>query len=164
MDVLDDELLQFWKVLNACQVKYIMVGGFATRFHGFDRTTDDLDMWLEDTVENRRNLRNAFKELGYGDFSSLELMQFVPGWTNFYVGSGIELDIMTYMKGLENHSFQECLSKASFADLAGVEVPFLHINHLIDNKKAVNRPKDQLDVVQLEKIRQIREKQRQRPS
>ncbi len=164
MDVLDDELLQFWKVLNACQVKYIMVGGFATRFHGFDRTTDDLDMWLEDTVENRRNLRNAFKELGYGDFSSLEMMQFVPGWTNFYVGSGIELDIMTYMKGLENHSFQECLSKASFADLAGVEVPFLHINHLIDNKKAVNRPKDQLDVVQLEKIRQIREKQRQRPS
>ena len=164
MDGLDDELLQFWKVLNACQVKYIMVGGFATRFHGFDRTTDDLDMWLEDTVENRRNLRNAFKELGYGDFSSLEMMQFVPGWTNFYVGSGIELDIMTYMKGLENHSFQECLSKASFADLAGVEVPFLHINHLIDNKKAVNRPKDQLDVVQLEKIRQIREKQRQRPS
>ncbi len=126
------------------RVKYIMVGGFATRFHGFDRTTDDLDMWLEDTVENRKNLRNAFKELGYGDFSSLEMMQFVPGWTNFYVGSGIELDIMTYMKGLENYSFDECLSKASFADLAGVEVPFLHINHLIDNKKAVNRPKDQI--------------------
>lgn len=164
MDVLDDELLQFWKVLNACQVKYIMVGGFATRFHGFDRTTDDLDMWLEDTVENRKNLRNAFKELGYGDFSSFEMMQFVPGWTNFYVGSGIELDIMTYMKGLENHSFEECLSKASFADLEGVQVPFLHINHLIDNKKAVNRPKDQMDVAQLEKIRQIREKQRQNPS
>lgn len=164
MDVLDDELLQFWKVLNACQVKYIMVGGFATRFHGFDRATDDLDMWLEDTVENRRNLRNAFKELGYGDFSSLEMMQFVPGWTNFYVGGGIELDIMTYMKGLENSSFGECLSKASFADLDGVEVPFLHINDLIDNKKAVNRPKDQLDVAQLEKIRLIREKQRQNPS
>ncbi|AXY77296.1 hypothetical protein D3H65_26400 [Paraflavitalea soli] len=164
MDVLDDELLQFWKVLNACQVKYIMVGGFATRFHGFDRATDDLDMWLEDTIENRRNLRNAFKELGYGDFSSLEMMQFVPGWTNFYVGGGIELDIMTYMKGLENSSFGECLSKASFADLDGVEVPFLHINDLIDNKKAVNRPKDQLDVAQLEKIRLIREKQRQNPS
>lgn len=43
MDVLDEELLQFWKVLNANQVKYIMVGGFATRFHGFDRATDDLD-------------------------------------------------------------------------------------------------------------------------
>lgn len=164
MDVLDEELLQFWKALNEHGVKYIMVGGFATRFHGFDRATDDLDMWLKDTTENRKYLRNAFKALGYGDFSSLEMMQFVPGWTNFYVGSGVELDIMTYMKGLENFSFEECLSKASFADLAGIEVPFLHINHLIDNKKAVNRPKDQMDVVQLEKIKQLRERQRQKPT
>jgi hypothetical protein len=49
-----------------------MVGGFATRLHGFNRNTDDLDMWLEDNVENRRNLRKSFQVLGYGDFSSLE--------------------------------------------------------------------------------------------
>ena len=55
--MLDDELLRFWKVLNENKVRYIMVGGFATRFHGFNRNTDDLDMWLEDTIENRKNLR-----------------------------------------------------------------------------------------------------------
>jgi hypothetical protein len=157
MDMLDDELLRFWKVLNEHKVRYIMVGGFATRFHGFNRNTDDLDMWLEDEVENRKNLRKSFSELGYGDFSSLEMMQFVPGWTNFYIGGGIELDIMTNMKGLEDISFGECLSMASIADLEGVEVPFLHINHLIENKKIVNRPKDQVDVIELEKIRKIRE-------
>ena len=121
MDMLDDELLRFWKALNENKVRYIMVGGFATRFHGFNRNTDDLDMWLEDTIENRKNLRTSFSELGYGDFSSLEMMQFVPGWTNFYIGGGIELDIMTSMKGLENISFSECLSLASIADLEGVE-------------------------------------------
>jgi hypothetical protein len=157
MDMLDEELLRFWKVLNENKVRYIMVGGFATRFHGFNRNTDDLDMWLDDTIENRKNLRTSFSELGYGDFSSLEMMQFVPGWTNFYIGGGIELDIMTSMKGLENISFSECLSLASIADLEGVEVPFLHINHLIENKKIVNRPKDQVDVIELEKIRKIRE-------
>jgi hypothetical protein len=46
---------------------------------------------------------------------------------------------------------------ASLADLEGVEVPFLHINHLIENKKIVNRPKDQVDVIELEKIREIRD-------
>jgi hypothetical protein len=157
MDMLDEELLRFWKVLNKNKVRYIMVGGFATRFHGFNRNTDDLDMWLDDTIENRKNLRTSFSELGYGDFSSLEMMQFVPGWTNFYIGGGIELDIMTSMKGLENISFNECLSLASIADLEGIEVPFLHINHLIENKKIVNRPKDQVDVIELEKIRKIRE-------
>lgn len=157
MDVLDEGLLRFWKLLNDHDVKYIMVGGFATRFHGFNRSTDDLDIWLYDTLDNRKRLRLAFKELGYGDFPSLETMQFVPGWTSFYVENTIELDIMTSMKGIEDLSFLECLDIASVADLDGIIVPFLHINQLIDNKKAVNRPKDQIDVIALEKIRELRE-------
>jgi len=157
MDVLDETLINFWKTLNSNKVRYIMIGGFAIRFHGFNRSTDDLDLWLKDTLENRKALRKAFSELGYGDLSSVETMQFVPGWTNFYIGGGIELDILTQMKGLENTSFDECLDMASIADLEGVKVPFLHINHLIENKKIVNRPKDQIDVIELEKIRKIRE-------
>ncbi len=43
---------------------------------------------LMDTIENRKNLRVAFHELGQGDLISLETMQFVPGWTSFYVGPG----------------------------------------------------------------------------
>lgn len=158
MDILNDELLMFWKSLAENNVRYIMVGGFATRFHGFNRSTDDLDMWLEDTLENRKNLIKSFVELGYGtDFSFLETMEFVPGWTSFHIGSGIELDIMTEMKGLENLSFEDCLNMASTADLDIVKVPFLHINHLIQNKKTVDRPKDKVDVIELEKIQKIRE-------
>jgi predicted nucleotidyltransferase len=92
MDILDDELVRFWKTLNENGVRYIMVGGFAIRFHGFNRSTDG-----------------------------------------------------------------ECLEMASIADLEGIKVPFLHINHLIANKRIVNRPKDQVDVIELEKIRKIRE-------
>ena len=55
------------------------------------------------------------------------------------------------MKGLEGYSFDECLELATIATIANLKVPFLHINHLIANKKAVNRPKDQLDVIYLEK-------------
>lgn len=65
---------------------------------------------------------------------------------------------MTGMKGIENESFQTCYQMASISNLEGVLVPFLHINHLIANKKAVNHPKDQMDVMQLEKIKEIREK------
>ncbi|MGZ3752456.1 MAG: hypothetical protein ACXVJB_03150 [Mucilaginibacter sp.] len=156
MDIADDELLKFWRSLNDNHVRYIMVGGFATRFHGFNRNTDDLDIWIEDTLQNRKNLRTSFIRLNYGDFPALETMEFLPGWTSFYVGNVIELDILTKMKGLEDHSFAECLEMASVADLDGVIVPFLHINQLIANKKAVNRPKDQIDVLELEKINNIR--------
>jgi hypothetical protein len=160
MDVLDEELIAFWRILNDSNVRYIMVGGLATRFHGYNRATDDLDLWLEDTLENRKNLRKAFQALKYGDYPSIETMQFVPGWTSFYA-AGIVLDIMTEMKGLENISFKECFELSPTANLNGVAVKFLHINHLLANKKAVNRPKDQIDVIYLEKIQQLLEQQDQ---
>ena len=92
-----------------------------------------------------------------GNLESLERMQFVPGWTYFHLKNGFRLDIMISMKGLEGFSFEECYNMASVATIYDIEVRFLHINHLIDNKKSVNRPKDQLDVIKLEKIRQILE-------
>jgi hypothetical protein len=158
MDSLDQDLISFWKALNDHHVRYIMVGGFAVRFNGFNRNTDVMDLWLRDDIENRKNLRRAFADLRYGDFASLETMKFVPGWTTFYA-AGIELDIMTEMKGLEEIGFDECLHSAFVADIDGLKIPFLHINQLINNKKAVNRPKDQIDVIELEKIRKIREDQ-----
>lgn len=158
MDVFDDELLRFWKILNANNVRYIMFGGLAARFHGYNRSTKDLDMLLYDDLHNRKNLRKAFVELKYGDFASIETMKFIPGWTSFYA-AGIELDIMTEMKGLEEISFDKCYKIDVRADLNGIMVPFLHINHLIQNKKAVNHPKDQLDVIYLEKIKQILEEE-----
>ena len=154
MDVMDEDLLDFWRKLNQNNVRFIMVGGLATRFHGYSRITEDLDMWIDDTLKNRQNLRKAFDQLEYGDFPSIETMQFVPGWTSFYA-AGIVLDIMTTMKGLEDLSFEECYTLAEHTQIEDVIVPFLHINHLIRNKKAVNRSKDQIDVEYLEKIKRL---------
>ena len=57
MDAMDEELISFWRKLGEKGVRYIMVGGLATRFHGFNRATDDLDMWLEDTLEKIKSLK-----------------------------------------------------------------------------------------------------------
>ncbi|MES1226087.1 MAG: nucleotidyltransferase [Bacteroidota bacterium] len=153
MDILDEDLIQFWTILNKHSVQYIMVGGFAVNLYGYTRATNDIDLLLNDDALNRQNLAKAFSELGYGDIS-FEQLQFVPGWTNFYIGTGVQLDIMTSLKGVDL-SFDECLKMAPVAEIEGVMVPFLHINHLIQNKKIVNRPKDQIDVMELEKIKKI---------
>ena len=101
----------------------------------------------------------AFKDYGMGDFEMMERLQFVPGWTNFNLNNGLRVDIMTEMKGLEASSFNEYLELASIAEIENVSIPFLHINHLIANKKAVDRPKDQVDVIYLEKIKKLREEE-----
>ncbi len=155
MDVFDNDLLFFWSCLNKHGVRYIMVGGVATNFNGFQRTTDDIDIWLDDTPENRTFFREAYREYAGVDLSSILTMQFIPGWVDFRLNNGFRLDILVNMKGLEGFSFGECLEKANRAQIDDVTVPFLHINHLIANKRAVNRPKDQLDVQYLEQIKQL---------
>jgi hypothetical protein len=157
MDFFDEEIIGFLRSLQKNKVQYLLVGGFATNLNGYQRYTGDIDLWLYESLENRKALRKAFADYGLGDFESIERLEFIPGWTNFHLNNGLELDIMTSMKGLEIYSFEECFSQATIADIDDVQVPVLHINHLIANKKAVNRPKDQLDVIYLEKIKQLRE-------
>ncbi|QNN44572.1 DUF6036 family nucleotidyltransferase [Pedobacter roseus] len=156
MDVFDDEILKLWRSLLKNKVMFIMIGGVATNLHGFHRTTDDIDIWIKDNLENRKNLRNAFKEYGLGDFEALETIQFIPGWTDFYLDNSLRMDIMTSVKGLEDFGFDKCLEYASIATIYELEIPFLHINQLIDSKKAANRPKDQIDIIELENIKKLR--------
>lgn len=86
MDVLDLDLIAFWRQLYLDEVKYIMIRGFAVRVHGYDRGTDDLDIWIENSLENRKRLRKCFFNLNYGDFEEFETIEIVPGWTSFYIG------------------------------------------------------------------------------
>jgi hypothetical protein len=156
VDIFDEEILNFWKALQQYNVQYIMVGGYATNLHGYQRFTGDMDIWIKDTLENRQSLRNAFNDCNMGDYPMIEYMQFIPGWTEFYLNNGLRLDILVDMKGLEGYTFDECLQKASIADIENVRIPFLHISQLIENKKVVNRLKDQIDVSALEQIRRLR--------
>lgn len=156
MDIFDEEILKFWKALQDHQVQYIMIGGYAMNLHGYQRFTGDMDIWINDTLKNRKNLREAFKACGMGYYPMLDKMQFVAGWTEFHLNNGLTLDILTEMKGLESYTFDECLDMASVADIEDVSVPFLHINQLIANKKVIDRPKDKIDILALEDIKKLR--------
>jgi len=153
MDILDDEMLGLWKSLSQNQVRYIMVGGFATNLHGFSRTTADLDLWIDDTEENRRNLIHALSDIGLSNLESLIDTQLIPGWTSIKLDSTFELDIMTSLKGFESGDFNNCYNLAAEAEIQEISIRFLHLNHLIKSKEASGRPKDQIDLIELKKIR-----------
>ncbi len=157
MDLFDEEFLRIWRTFEAKGLRYMMVGGFAVNLHGHFRTTGDLDIWIEDKIENRRILRASLADLNLGDFEALETMDFIPGRTSISLFSGIELDIMTYLKGYPQEAFNECLTLASLAEVNGICIPFLYINHLIREKKLVNREKDLADIEALKKIKRLRE-------
>ncbi|HRE78980.1 MAG TPA: nucleotidyltransferase [Flavobacterium sp.] len=147
-----EAIINIWKVFEVNNVKYITIGGFAVNIYGYTRNTGDLDILIEDSLENRKNLRKAFIEIGIGDFESIETMQFIPGWTDFTLFFGLRLDVMTSIKGLENVPFEELLEKATKVIMGNVAVNFIDYDNLIIAKKATNRLKDKLDLEELNKI------------
>ncbi|CAN5420837.1 hypothetical protein BH10BAC1_BH10BAC1_15190 [soil metagenome] len=158
MDVLDEDIIKLWRLLHENDVKYILIGGFATNLHGFNRMTADVDIWLKDTLENRKKLRAVINQLDLGDFEGLESMQLIPGWSSFVLSSGLELDIMTSLKGFEASDFDECFDLSVTAIIENIPVRFLSLNHLIKAKKEVFREKDKIDLLELEKIKKASEK------
>jgi hypothetical protein len=149
---MNSQIVEIWKYLAANNVKYLTIGGFAVNMYGYGRNTGDIDIFIEDSIENRVNLREALKQAGIGDFENLNTMQFVPGWTDITLNFNLRLDIMTSVKGLENNSFEQLLEKAYITEISYIPVYFLDYENLIIAKKAANRPKDLLDIEELEKL------------
>ena len=142
-----------WEKLHSNNVKYLIIGGLAVNIYGYTRNTGDIDILIEDSLENRKNLRQAFLEIGIGDIPAIETMLFLPGWTDFSLFFGIRLDVMTSIKGLEDQTFDVLFEKATIVMLNEVPIYFIDYQSLIVAKKATNRLKDQLDLEQLGEIK-----------
>lgn len=149
---MNSQIIDIWKYLAANKVKYLTIGGFAVNIYGYGRNTGDIDIFIEDSIENRENLREALKQAGIGDFENLNTMQFIPGWTDITLNFNLRLDIMTSVKGLENNTFEQLLEKAYIIEISDIPVYFLDYENLIIAKKAANRPKDLLDIEELGKL------------
>jgi hypothetical protein len=46
------DFIEFVRSLNARDVRYLVVGGYAVALHGYPRYTKDLDVWIEPTESN----------------------------------------------------------------------------------------------------------------
>lgn len=156
MDILDDEIINLFKALHDHSVKYILVGGFAVILNGSSRFTEDVDIWIENSIENRKNLNNALIQTGLPDMPQIETIDFVAGWSSINLSSGFILDIMTSLKYYKEEKFNECYTYANEALIGNAPLKFLHINQLIAEKKATNRFKDLADIEELEKIKKLK--------
>lgn len=156
MDFEDEEIIKLWKIFHEHDVKYILVGGFAVSLHGHSRLTADVDIWIKDSPDNRKKLFAALEEIGLELPESFESIDFIPGWSTIYIPSGVELDIMSWMKGLPQEKFDDCFSISMIAEIHQVPVRFLHLNHLLEAKRASARPQDLLDVAELERLYKLK--------
>jgi predicted nucleotidyltransferase len=147
-NILNEDFSEFLRCLNKANVEYVLVGDYAVIYHGYNRTTGDLDIWVNPTSGNYRKLLSAFEmfDLPVFDMSEEKFLR-VADYDVFTFGRPpVSIDIITKATGL---TFDETFRNSSMQNFDGIEIRMIDIRDLIRAKKTVNRPKDQDDVQHL---------------
>jgi hypothetical protein len=152
MDILNEDLLELLKSFDAFDVKYMIVGGFATNYYGFNRVTGDIDFWIKDSFENRKSIMESFESIGYGRFEELLSIPLIPGYCDIYISEGLYADLMNKILGFDSLDFDTCFQNANATSINGINVFFLNYKDLLHSKKNSIRLKDKLDFQELSRI------------
>ncbi len=136
---LPPDFKEFLKLLNAHQVEYLLIGGYAVAYHGYPRATGDMDIWIATHSDNTQKIVATLKEFGF-DQSGLtpELFQQVDQIIRMGVPP-VRIEIATGISGV---NFTECYAARVVDVLDEVEVNLIDLAHLKINKKAAGRHKD----------------------
>lgn len=148
-DIFNEHFREFIQALNDSEVEYVLVGGMAVILHGYVRGTGDMDVWVNKTKENYLKLTKAYRQFGMPLFDMTESNFLGTDYDVFGIGvQPVKIEVMTSVKGLE---FNETFSMSQFYDEDGLKIRFIHINHLLQAKKAAGRFRDLDDIEQLTK-------------
>jgi predicted nucleotidyltransferase len=150
MVTLSEDYLDFLKALNRSQVRYLVVGGMAVVVYGVDRTTGDMDIWVENSPKNHQALKSA-----------LILMQYLPEDVDealaAYQKQGkltIVLDEKFPIEMMPSYSsfisFDKAYESKIEVDFSGIPLSVVDLDTLIDMKIRAGREKDLWDVKHLQ--------------
>ena len=59
----------------------MIIGGLAVNYYGYSRTTGDIDIWLEDSNANRKNLIAALTSYGIDGAGIFENLPLIADYT-----------------------------------------------------------------------------------
>ena len=141
-----EDFRDFLKLLDEHAVEYLLIGGYAVGYHGFPRTTLDMDVWVAISPENAKKMVEVM--IGFGFLPEAVKPEFfmdAEGMIRLGVPP-LRLEILKVVDGVE---FEECYERRIVDTLDGVEVSIISLKDLRKNKKACGRHKDITDLENL---------------
>ncbi len=150
---------EFLSALIARRVKFVLVGGHAVAGHGEPRLTEDLDVFVDPSLDNAKRLRAALGDFGFADVAPTVEQLAVPDKIFMLGRKPWRIDILT---GIDGVTFSEAWATKVEADFATRPLYVIGRGALIANKRAAARDKDLLDVALLERSHPARKTKKRR--
>ena len=149
MEIVLPEFKKLLLLLNKYNVSYMLIGGYAVIYHGYERNTTDMDIWLKPENSNRDKLMQALNEFGIGSESIQKLSKLDFLHTQFFF-LGEKPRRVDFLTRINNVSFAEAEPAVNYFPLADEMIPIIHYEHLILSKISNDRPQDIADVDRLQ--------------
>lgn len=143
---IDDDFLEFLRLLTVHKVRYVVIGGYAVAFHGYPRYTGDIDIFVEISKSNAKKLVQVFKDFG-NDAANLREEMFLNRGKIIRIGE--PPNRLEILMGISGVSFEECYRNRVVSQAEDVKVNFISRELLLQNKTSSGRPKDLVDVEHL---------------
>jgi hypothetical protein len=133
----------FIESLNSNGVEYVIVGAVALAYHGFPRSTGDLDVLVGNSPENTKRLESALAAFGLASVG-LKAADFTDSYRVIQLGlPPNRIDLLTSITGVP---FDEAWADRVETDMDGTRVSFISRSALIRNKRLTGRAQDKADL------------------
>jgi hypothetical protein len=154
MDVTNKDFLLFLNCAQQNKLRYMIIGGYAVNYYGFHRATDDLDIWIAPTNENKTCFFNTLKCMKYSE-REIKLIKDQDFTTYFMCSLGERPHLIDVLTILHNRLHYDEAEKDSVVHKLSEElnIYFVPYNFLKDIKLFSTRGKDLFDVARLEELR-----------
>lgn len=143
---LPQDFREFLKLLNDQSVDYLLVGSYAVGYHGYVRSTGDMNIWIRRDQSNAEKLVSVLTQFGFG-VEKLSPDLFMK--ENNVVRLGVppfRIELMTTLSGVK---FEKCDQNKVETSVDGIKIPLINLDDLKANKKATGRHKDLDDLEHL---------------
>jgi hypothetical protein len=141
------------QALDRQGVDFVLIGGLAGLAHGSSYPTYDLDIAYSRDHPNLKRLVGALREIGVtlrGAPASLPFqleVETLANGANFTFDTAYgSFDILGDISGIK--SYEELRRDSRSEEVFGVQIRIASLDHLIAMKRAANRTKDQLMVLE----------------
>jgi len=134
------------------EVLYVLVGGYAVNFHGYVRSTQDIDFLVMPSKINAQNIMKALSDFGFGG-AGIPQEYFEREGTAVHLGvEPNRIDLLTTLQGVSNATIFDNIERVEFG---GILLNMIAYDDLLAAKRQSQRPRDLADADELEKSHPI---------
>ena len=146
MNVISD-YEDLFKTLNACRIKYLLVGAYAVMYYTQPRFTKDIDVWVIPELNDVHEIYEALKKFG-APLKGIKPEDFNDKTMIFQMGvAPVRIDILFDIPGVSAQPAWRNKKKIRYGK---TPIYVLGQSDLIAAKRKAGRPQDEID---LEKLR-----------